>query len=1032
MHMSTLFYTPPGTGLDDCLERFQRSLCQDPFQARLIVPSSGLARSITKHMSGHIPAFRKNAVTTPAQFAEELIREKSPESLVIDDLLARQVLTDILRTSEEGSLFFHSVANPGRAADLYTLFQEIGAYQDEEAFFSRCDSPKIAGIALLYHHYRSVLSRNNLVDGPSVFRKATTLEPDRDLHLFVYGIWNPYPDLRALLRHLERNVAAFTCYHPYSENRKICTDRAEWLGAGSSGSIPAREEHLPFVHLFSGAEAGNRTSTRLLVHEFASPRDEVESIAQEVLRLLEEGFDFNDIAIGAPDLSAATTLINEVFPQCGLPFTSTATIPLSESPVVQAFVHLLEIPVAGYRREDVVEAYASPYLGLLRGQPRLTPAIVDRIARAAFIVDGHAAWTTNPSLLVARLQNELESPDTPDYRRKDLEDEIALGEAVAAHTRAVLARLRVLEQPATVHGHIRNVRAFLSSLDAPLPDVVSTPREGDDLREFARLLGRMETGSTLFDGHEMPYADFVRVLKAEVQKKRVQRYRTGRGIRVSGLRELHDRKVPVLFLMALTDERLPYVPGLLPFLTDAEGNALNPDMKSMNLRNERYYFVSALCAATDRLYLTCTSAPSRGGLIPSPFFREVRQAIPVEEWSPPPQQASRRYRQRYAGRCLGEGRLPDPQILPEIGDAAQLAEIVNRVNIEYVHRCGGYDSPFDGMLGGDEAIRAALGRRFGDSTAYSVSKFERYAACPFSFYAHDVLGLEALPDVEITLSPADRGTLVHRILAQFYARWVEGNGHPPRPEDRDACREQLRAITEKELAEFGKDGPAWDAFRSDLLGTGGYQPGILERFLDTEIARGRSPLRPAQFECSFGLSGRGTSISAGPVTIPVRGSEGASFKIHGIIDRVDLAEDGTFAITDYKTGNHSKLPEILDGTSLQLPLYIRAYEIVTGKRGVAGAYYKLHRKDVYHRAELYDTTHPFGEGTFTARSRMGELDFHEAIEQAICAAWASIQAIRAGVFHPPTTSCDSGYCDFKRICRFDEIRTLGFADGGEE
>lgn len=985
-------------------------------------------------MSEQIPAFRKNAVTTPAQFAEEIIREKCPGLLIIDELLARQILTDILQTSEEGSLFFHSGVNPGRASDLYTLFQEMCAYQNEEAFFSHYDSQKIAEVSRLYHHYRSVLSQNNLIDGPSVYQKATTLRPDRNLHLFVYGIRNPYPDLRGFLQHLERNVAAFTYYHPYSENQRIYTDRAEWLGAQSIDSIPAREEHIPFLNLFSSAKSDNPTSTKLLVHEFTSPREEVESIAQEILRLLEVGFDFNDIAIGAPDLSAATALIDEVFPHCGLPFTSSATIPLSQFPVVQALIHLLEIPVTGYRREDIVEAYASPYLGLLRGQSQLTPAIVDRTARAAFIIDGYAAWTTNPSLLITRLRNEFESPDTPDYRKKGLGYEIELGDAVSAHTRTILVQLRALEQSTTVHEHIRNVRAFLSNLELPLSEVADTPQEGDDLRQLSQLLSELETSSALFNGHEIPFADFIKTLKAEIQRTRVQRYRTGRGIRVSGLRELCDQKVPILFLMALTDERLPYIPGLLPFLTDAEGNALNPDMKNMNLRDERYYFISALCAATDRLYLTCTSAPAHGGLIPSPFFREIRQTIPFEEWSPPPHQASRRYRQRYAGRCLGDRKLPDPHILPEIGDRTQLADIVNRVNIEYAHRCGGYDSPFDGMLGDDEEIRATLGKRFGDSKAYSVSRFERYAACPFSFYAQDVLGLEALPDVEITLSPADRGTLVHHILAQFYTRWIEANGNPPLPGDRDICWKQLLAIAEKELAEFGKDGPAWDAFKSDLLGTGGYQQGILERFLDTEIARGRSQLRPAQFECSFGFSDRGTSISVEPVTIPVRDPEGASFKIHGFIDRVDLSDDGTFAITDYKTGNHPKLSEILDGTSLQLPLYIRAYEIVTGKRGVAGAYYKLHRKDVYHRAELHDVTHPFEEGTFTARSRMGELDFNEAIEQSICAAWASIQAIRSGVFHPPTTPCDSRYCDFKRICRFDEIRVLEFAgsDGSEE
>jgi len=288
-----------------------------------------------------------------------------------------------------------------------------------------------------------------------------------------------------------------------------------------------------------------------------------------------------------------------------------------------------------------------------------------------------------------------------------------------------------------------------------------------------------------------------------------------------------------------------------------------------------------------------------------------------------------------------------------------------------------------------------------------------------------VLGLNATPDVEITLTPADRGSLVHQILSKFYSEWMSKRPLPPGPNDCDEAMALLTRITEQEVADFGKDGPAWDAFRSDLLGTGGFTRGILERFLEIEMGRMGPLLKPAYFECSFGFSGIGNSISLEPAILPVKGHECSGIRIHGFIDRVDLSEDGEFTITDYKTGSHASLSEVREGKSLQLPLYIRSVEILTGRKGIAGAYYKLHRKEVYHKAELHRPNHPAINGSFTNKSKMEDADLDEIIDNSVTSAWSYIQSIRSGIFSPPDTTCTSSkYCDFKRICRYSELRTL--------
>lgn len=1031
--MLTLFLTPPGSGLDHCLERFTSSLKTNPFTTRLIVPSSGLARSITDRVIDENPALRKNAVTTPNEFAEELIRARSPEQMIIGEMMGRQILADLLQTSGTGVFVSHAGVNPGRVAELLILFHEMAANQNEDVFFSQTGNQKIDELASLYTRYSTTLSERNLVDGTSLYRHATTLLPEADLHLFVYGIRAPTPALKGFLRHLKANATSFTYYHPYSENPKVDADRAEWLGQSDAETIPVPSDSMSFHTLFSGRPSGTPPSVPIFLHEFRSEIHEVESMAQEIVRLCDEGYTLDEIVIGAPDLSPATTLIHDVFSQCGLPFSSTATTPLSHSPLVQAFVTLLEIPVNGYRREALVEACASVYLRLLRDDPRLTPAVIDACARDAFIIDGYAAWTDGISRLQARLQHTLALSDTPEFERQPIEAQINQIDRVSTTIQPLLRNLRELEQSTTIPGHLQRTRALIATLEIPFSRAADTVHEAEDLRELSNVLNEMEINASIYPGHPITYPDFVRILKAELQKRRVQRYRTDTGVRVRGLRELHDQTIPVLFLLGLTDGQLPNVPGLLPFLSDAEERVIVPDKRRQKLSDERFYFIAALCAATDRLYLTCTDAPESAGIIPSPFYRECQQSLPHEKWVPPTPVALRRFRQRYAGRCLGDRILPSPHLLPVFGNAAQSAALIHRINVEYFHRYGAYDTPFDGMLCDDEAICACLAARFGEAKAYSVSALETYVNCPFSFYLDKVLGLKAMPEVEITLSPADRGSLVHQILAQFYSQWCDERENSPVEDEREVAWERLRAIAEAELDRFGKEGPAWDAFRSDLMGGGGPHPGILEQFLAIEVARAPE-LRPSLFECGFGMAGVKNSISADPVTIPVPDTEGASFQVHGKVDRIDRTDDGTFTITDYKTGKHSTLKDITTGTSLQLPLYIRACEVLTGQAGIAGAYYKLSRDGVYHRAELYDPTHPLIEGAFSGRSRMGDTDFTATIDHAVRMAWTAIQSIRTGRFHPSTSPCDNNYCDFKPVCRFSTLRLLGMVDatGGEE
>src|SRR3989475_8365195 len=84
-------------------------------------------------------------------------------------------------------------------------------------------------------------------------------------------------------------------------------------------------------------------------------------------------------------------------------------------------------------------------------------------------------------------------------------------------------------------------------------------------------------------------------------------------------------------------------------------------------------------------------------------------------------------------------------------------------------------TPHDGMVGVARDHWRMLERHGGSPTA-----LERYAQCPFKYFAEKVLRLEPLetPDSVLVPDARARGTLCHAILRLFYERLYQRNVHP--------------------------------------------------------------------------------------------------------------------------------------------------------------------------------------------------------------------------------------------------------------
>jgi RecB family exonuclease len=277
-----------------------------------------------------------------------------------------------------------------------------------------------------------------------------------------------------------------------------------------------------------------------------------------------------------------------------------------------------------------------------------------------------------------------------------------------------------------------------------------------------------------------------------------------------------------------------------------------------------------------------------------------------------------------------------------------------------------------------------------EARAWSVSALETYLDCPFKFFARHVLQLQEEPDDEEIMDPRRQGQFVHDVFEQFFHAWQDGGHRAITAANLDAARELFAETVEHALealpeAEAGLE-------RTRLLGSPA-AAGLGEAVFRMEAER---PVAVVERLLEHELRGAFTfATAAGERAVSLRGKA----------DRLDLLEDGTFRLIDYKLGwppNRAR--------ALQLPIYSLCAEqrLVShrGRRWMLGEAMYLAFKGPRRVVPLF--TAPAERTKVLAQAQQRLVD--------------TIDAIEAGLF-PPTPDdvyrCET--CAFASVCRKDYV-----------
>jgi hypothetical protein len=240
---------------------------------------------------------------------------------------------------------------------------------------------------------------------------------------------------------------------------------------------------------------------------------------------------------------------------------------------------------------------------------------------------------------------------------------------------------------------------------------------------------------------------------------------------------------------------------------------------------------------------------------------------------------------------------------------------------------------FDGNLSGLKDRRIGFA-----SDVMSPTRLQSWAACPFQYFLESELGLHGLeePDDELSMSPMERGSLVHKILERFTSTRRERETGAELPIDEQLTL--LEALTRAEFSEARDRGvtghPALWRLESRRIVR------QLAEWLRREIEDSeKTGMSSDREEVGFGLPD--STLPAVDVDIPGAGT----IRFRGVIDRIDLSVDGLrVRVVDYKTGNPDShtLPTddpTAGGTLLQLPVYIHAARALYPDRELEAGYW---------------------------------------------------------------------------------------------
>ncbi|NLK20836.1 MAG: helicase-exonuclease AddAB subunit AddB, partial [Epulopiscium sp.] len=680
----------------------------------------------------------------------------------------------------------------------------------------------------------------------------------------------------------------------------------------------------------------------------SNPHTEIEYIAHSILNLVKDrGYRYRDIAVVTGNISSYQKIIESTFKEYKIPYFIDEKKDILTHPLVELIRASLEIVISNWSYESIFRYLKTRFVGIDEEDIDLLENYV-----LAYGIRGINRWIKED--WTQKNLDELE-----DIIEKEYEEKL-----ISSINRT---RIKVSEPLIKFYKKLReknplSIADITIALYELLEDLEISKRLSEHINRFIEenklILAKQNQQIwdliiELFDkmveilgDEEITLKQYAKILDAGLEQCKMGLIPPALDqVVVADLERSRLPNIKSLFVIGINDGMIPSTTGELGLFSDEEritmnnlGVELAPDGRRMAFE-EQFLIYLGLTKPEEYLYMSFSIGDEEGKAIrPSILIPRLKKLFPCISCD-------------SDFTDLREERLissPIPtfhhlgNVLRDILETGEFPDIWKDVLSWYLTEDEWADKTkitIKGLFHTNQENymeRESVKKLYNDKIYSSVSRLEKFAACPFGYFVE--YGLKAKERKIYKLGLPDIGRLFHKVLDDF-SRKLKEKEIP--------WRELDRTLGDRIIEESIDD--LAPRLSGEILLSSARNKYLIRRLkritkravwaLTEHIKRGN--FEPAEFEIGFG-----EDYKLPPIVIKL--DTGEKIILTGRIDRVDILDKDNkiyVKVIDYKSGNKAfNLADVFYGIQLQLLLYLDAFlesgqEVYNKELFPAGAFY---------------------------------------------------------------------------------------------
>lgn len=655
-------------------------------------------------------------------------------------------------------------------------------------------------------------------------------------------------------------------------------------------TVPGRQDALSCVRqkIYQGSIVPGCGQSVLKTVCADSPFAECMAVLHEVMKLVQGGCRYRDIAVVCTDLDTYKPLMNMVFHRHQIPLYCSGTESILQQSVISTVLNALESALSDFDPKNMMRYLRSA----------LSPLDPDRCD----VLENYVIqWGIRGQKWNQPWQNHPEGLGLPwEEHHHAFMTELNLDRLLVIgpldDLRQGFRKARcVRDQVLSISAFLENIRLSerLQELSESM-DAAGDNRNAQVLNQLWEiLLTAMEQlydvlGETVWDAEH--FTRLFRLLLSQYDVGTIPPVLDA--VQMGGVSAMRCNSQKHLFILGAEEGKFPGYSGSAGILTDQERTALREmgvpltGGAAEGIQAEFAEIFGVVSGATESINLFCS------GEHPSFIFRRLAEMSGKTE----------RYSEVF-GYSLADD-LDAGAYLVRWNALQTAAQLGLQDAYQHISERSGY------RLGAvsPENVRGLYGKTLN----LSASQIDRLAECRLSYFLK--YGLRAKERKEITVDPAEFGTYVHAVL-EHTAKCVRQMGGFHK-----VSLEETLEIAHRYSEEYASE--RFSQIESERM-VYLFRRNIQE--LDMVVQELWQELKDSSFEPAGFEVGFGNSEDLPPIAIP---NNSMNALLRGFIDRVDLwqsAGSTYYRVVDYKTGKKDfDYCDVFNGVGLQMLLYMFA------------------------------------------------------------------------------------------------------------